>query len=94
MRLGDFEIAHVRAATYQWDSGAFFGVVPRTLWGRKMPADALNRITVAMNCYVLRTGDRTLAPMGLLAVGLGESSVLGKVRYFAKKALPELARAL
>ena len=31
---------------------------------------------------------------GLLAVGLGESSVLGKVRYFAKKALPELARAL
>jgi predicted regulator of Ras-like GTPase activity (Roadblock/LC7/MglB family) len=31
---------------------------------------------------------------GLLAVGLTESAVLGKVRYFAKKALPELARAL
>jgi CheY-like chemotaxis protein/predicted regulator of Ras-like GTPase activity (Roadblock/LC7/MglB family) len=31
---------------------------------------------------------------GLLAVGLSESSVLGKVRYFAKKALPELARVL
>jgi CheY-like chemotaxis protein/predicted regulator of Ras-like GTPase activity (Roadblock/LC7/MglB family) len=29
---------------------------------------------------------------GLLAVGLTESSVLGKVRYFAKKALPELTR--
>jgi predicted regulator of Ras-like GTPase activity (Roadblock/LC7/MglB family) len=31
---------------------------------------------------------------GLLAVGLTESSVLGKVRYFAKKALPELTRVL
>jgi CheY-like chemotaxis protein/predicted regulator of Ras-like GTPase activity (Roadblock/LC7/MglB family) len=30
----------------------------------------------------------------LLAVGLSESSVLGKVRYFAKKALPELTRAI
>jgi CheY-like chemotaxis protein/predicted regulator of Ras-like GTPase activity (Roadblock/LC7/MglB family) len=30
---------------------------------------------------------------GLLAVGLGESAVLGKVRYVAKKTLPELARA-
>jgi CheY-like chemotaxis protein/predicted regulator of Ras-like GTPase activity (Roadblock/LC7/MglB family) len=31
---------------------------------------------------------------GLLAVGLTESAVLGKVRYFAKKALPELMRSL
>jgi CheY-like chemotaxis protein/predicted regulator of Ras-like GTPase activity (Roadblock/LC7/MglB family) len=31
---------------------------------------------------------------GLLAVGLSESSVLGKVRYFAKKVLPELTRIL
>ena len=31
---------------------------------------------------------------GLLAVGLAESAVLGKVRYFAKKALPELTRVL
>jgi CheY-like chemotaxis protein/predicted regulator of Ras-like GTPase activity (Roadblock/LC7/MglB family) len=31
---------------------------------------------------------------GLLAVGLNEPAVLGKVRYFAKKALPELTRSL
>ena len=30
----------------------------------------------------------------ILAVGLADASVLGKVRYFAKKALPELVRAL
>lgn len=33
-------------------------------------------------------------PGGLLAVGLSEPAVLGKVRYFAKKALPELTRSL
>jgi CheY-like chemotaxis protein/predicted regulator of Ras-like GTPase activity (Roadblock/LC7/MglB family) len=34
------------------------------------------------------------AGSGLLAVGLSEPAVLGKVRYFAKKALPELTRSL
>lgn len=31
---------------------------------------------------------------GLLAVGLTEASVLGKVRYYARRALPELARVM
>ena len=31
---------------------------------------------------------------GLVAIGLSEPSVLGKVRYFARKALPELTRAV
>lgn len=31
---------------------------------------------------------------GLLAIGIGEPSVLGKVRYFARRALPELARVM
>ena len=68
MQLGDFEITHVRAATYRWDGGTFFGVVPKTLWGRKSPADEQNRITVAMNCYVIRTGDLTI----LVETGAGD----------------------
>jgi CheY-like chemotaxis protein len=35
-----------------------------------------------------------VAASGLLAVGIGEPSVLGKVRYYARRALPELARGL
>ena len=35
-----------------------------------------------------------VGPAGLLAVGLAEPAVLGKVRYFAKKSLPELTRTL
>jgi CheY-like chemotaxis protein/predicted regulator of Ras-like GTPase activity (Roadblock/LC7/MglB family) len=35
-----------------------------------------------------------VAASGLLAVGIGEPSVLGKVRYYARRALPELARGM
>jgi len=35
-----------------------------------------------------------VAASGLLAVGISEPSVLGKVRYYARRALPELARGM
>jgi CheY-like chemotaxis protein len=35
-----------------------------------------------------------VAASGLLAVGIGEPSALGKVRYYARRALPELARGM
>jgi CheY-like chemotaxis protein/predicted regulator of Ras-like GTPase activity (Roadblock/LC7/MglB family) len=35
-----------------------------------------------------------VATSGLLAVGIGEPNVLGKVRYYARRALPELARGM
>jgi predicted regulator of Ras-like GTPase activity (Roadblock/LC7/MglB family) len=31
---------------------------------------------------------------GLLAIGISEPNVLGKVRYYARRALPELARGM
>jgi glyoxylase-like metal-dependent hydrolase (beta-lactamase superfamily II) len=37
-----------------------FGVVPKTLWSRKIAADELNRIPLAFNCYLIRTGDHTI----------------------------------
>jgi glyoxylase-like metal-dependent hydrolase (beta-lactamase superfamily II) len=58
--LGDFEISLLRDSAYWWDGGAYFGVVPKTLWNRKIPADELNRVPLAFNCYVIRTGDRTI----------------------------------
>ena len=57
--LGDVEITRICYGVYRWDGGAFFGVVPKTLWSRKLPADEQNRIDAAFNCYLVRTGDRT-----------------------------------
>ena len=58
--LGDFELSLVRHSVYWWDGGAVFGVVPKTLWGRHAAADDLNRIPVAFNCYLVRTGGHTV----------------------------------
>jgi glyoxylase-like metal-dependent hydrolase (beta-lactamase superfamily II) len=52
---GDFEISLIRESVYWWDGGAFFGVVPKTLWSRRIEADESNRIPAALNCYLIRT---------------------------------------
>lgn len=54
--LGDLELSLIRDSVYWWDGGAIFGVVPKTLWSRKIPADELNQIPLAFNCYLIRTG--------------------------------------
>lgn len=37
-----------------------FGVVPKTLWSKFQPADELNRIEAAFNCFVIETGERRI----------------------------------
>jgi glyoxylase-like metal-dependent hydrolase (beta-lactamase superfamily II) len=66
--VGDFEIARIVAGTYWWDGGAIFGVVPKALWSRKIASDELNRVPLAFNCYLIRTGEHTL----LVETGCGD----------------------
>jgi glyoxylase-like metal-dependent hydrolase (beta-lactamase superfamily II) len=60
LQLGDIRITLVRAGSYWWDGGAMFGVVPKTLWSKFQPADELNRIEAAFNCFVIETGERRI----------------------------------
>ena len=60
LAVGDFEVSRIQAGTYWWDGGAIFGVVPKTLWSRKMEADSLNRVPLAFNCYLIRTDGHTI----------------------------------
>jgi len=57
MVLGDFEVHLIRDGVYWWDGGAYFGVVPKTLWNEIIPADELNRVPLALNSYLIRTGE-------------------------------------
>jgi len=66
--VGDFEITLVRAGFYWWDGGAMFGVVPKTLWGKRFETDESNRVRLGFNCYVVRTDEHTI----LIETGAGD----------------------
>jgi len=67
MTLGDFELTGVSDGIYYLDGGAFFGVVPKVIWERKMPADEKNRVPAGLNSLVVRTGEHTV----LIETGIG-----------------------
>ncbi|HEY7472133.1 MAG TPA: MBL fold metallo-hydrolase [Gemmatimonadota bacterium] len=47
------------------DGGAMFGVVPRVLWEKKLPADDRNRIRLGMNCLLVDGPEgRTVVEVG------------------------------
>jgi glyoxylase-like metal-dependent hydrolase (beta-lactamase superfamily II) len=66
--VGDFEVARVNDAVHWWDGGAMFGVVPKSLWSRKAQPDEMNRVRLAFNCYLVRTGSHNI----LIETGLGD----------------------
>jgi glyoxylase-like metal-dependent hydrolase (beta-lactamase superfamily II) len=60
LALGNYEIHLIREGVYYWDGGALFGVVPKTLWSKKIAADECNRIPLAFNSYLIRTDEHTI----------------------------------
>jgi glyoxylase-like metal-dependent hydrolase (beta-lactamase superfamily II) len=52
-RLGAWTIHAIQAGGQLLDGGAMFGVVPKPLWERRIPADARNRIPLGMRCLLV-----------------------------------------
>lgn len=67
IRLGEYELFSVSDGTYSIDGGAFFGVVPKSLWSRKKVPDENNLVRAGLNCLVARSGRRTV----LIETGIG-----------------------
>ena len=65
--LGDFRIHALEAGTQRLDGGAMFGVVPKPLWERRIPADERNRISLGLRCLLVETRDALV----LVETGLG-----------------------
>ena len=65
--IGDFEVTICTDGTYLLDGGAMFGVVPKTLWQKRMPADEENRILLGLNSAVVRTGKQVV----VIETGIG-----------------------
>ena len=65
--LGDFELTIVSDGTYFLDGGAFFGVVPKTMWSKKVTPDEQNRLDAGLNSLLVRTGEKNI----LIETGIG-----------------------
>jgi hypothetical protein len=47
LTLGDFELSIFSDGSYPLDGGAFFGVIPKIMWSRKVVADERNYVEAA-----------------------------------------------
>src|SRR5277367_88871 len=65
--LGDFELTIISDGTYFLDGGAFFGVIPKTMWSKKVIADEQNRVDAGLNSLLVRTGEKNI----LIETGIG-----------------------
>ena len=68
MRLGTLDLNIVSDGGFRLDGGAMFGVVPRVLWERRTQPDERNRIRMATNCLLVRSGDE----LALIDTGIGD----------------------
>jgi glyoxylase-like metal-dependent hydrolase (beta-lactamase superfamily II) len=75
--IGDFELTALSDGFYISDGGAFFGVVPKVLWQRKVKSDEQNRIYAGLNSVLVRTGKQNI----LIETGIG-NKLSDKMRSF------------
>ena len=80
--LGDFELTIFSDGTYPLDGGAFFGVVPKVMWSKKVTADDRNYVTAGLNSLLIRTGKQTV----LVETGMGNKLSERMVKFYRQPA--------
>ncbi|MGP0019679.1 MAG: MBL fold metallo-hydrolase [Candidatus Sulfotelmatobacter sp.] len=91
LTLGDFELSVFSDGTYPLDGGAFFGVVPKVMWSRKVQADDKNYVTAGLNSLVIRTESRMAGPLTrkqtvLVETGMGNKLSDRMVKFYGQPA--------
>src|SRR5687767_14676553 len=65
LQVGELKCYAIQAGGQRLDGGAMFGVVPKPLWEKRIPADERNRIQLGMRCLLVEHPD------GLLLIDTG-----------------------
>ena len=82
LTLGDFELSIFSDGTYPADGGAFFGVVPKVMWSKKVEPDERNCVTTGLNSLLIRTGKQTV----LIETGIGNKLSERMIRFYGQPA--------
>lgn len=78
MEFGSFKIYVLHDGYFKLDGGAMFGVVPKLIWDRMETSDEYNRITLASNPTLVRTGEHNV----LIDTGLGSKYGLKELEIY------------
>jgi glyoxylase-like metal-dependent hydrolase (beta-lactamase superfamily II) len=91
LTLGDFELTVFSDGTYPLDGGAYFGVVPKVMWSKRVSADERNYVTSGLNSLLVRTGKQTV----LIETGMGNKLSDRMIKFYGQpaKLLDNLAAA-
>ncbi len=82
LTLGDFELSIFSDGTYRLDGGAFFGVVPKIMWSRKVVSDERNYVQAGLNSLLIRTGKKNV----LVETGMGNKLSERMVKFYGQPA--------
>ena len=82
LTLGDFELNTFSDGTYSLDGGAFFGVIPKILWSRKVDADDRNVVRAGLNSLLVRTGKQNV----LIETGIGNKLADRMIKIYGQPA--------
>jgi glyoxylase-like metal-dependent hydrolase (beta-lactamase superfamily II) len=80
--IGDFELTVFSDGTYLLDGGAFFGVIPKIMWEKKMTPDSKNRVSGGLNSLLVRTGDQNV----LIETGIGNKLSERMIKFYGQPA--------
>jgi glyoxylase-like metal-dependent hydrolase (beta-lactamase superfamily II) len=80
--LGDFELTIFSDGNYLLDGGAFFGVVPKIMWAKKVKVDDKNRVPTGLNSLLVRTGERNV----LIETGIGNKLSERMIHFYGQPA--------
>lgn len=90
MKFGDFDLSIVRECMFSLDGGAMFGVVPKTLWNKLLPADDENRCRMACNLLLIETPNGRV----LVETGMGDRWTEQEMERYGHEPLTKTERML
>lgn len=80
----------IDAGYFKLDGGAMFGVIPKTIWEKKMPADDMNLCSWAMRCLLIEDGKRLI----LIDTGMGDKQSEKWQNYYFRHGESSLVKSI
>ena len=53
MKIGSYKLYSIVTSEFGLDGGAMFGIIPKPLWEKQVPADYMNRINMVTRSLLL-----------------------------------------